>query len=132
MQTVTDADMPRLWMPEPHIRRHAAKTRAVLVQRYPGVFMPRGEAKRPLKLGITWDVVDDMPEANRRHIRLAVRDYCSGPTYFLALLTDPVRVGLDGQPAGVVTDQHRAYAEAMLVRWEAHGFRRPVIVEVAA
>ncbi|MCX5495411.1 ProQ/FinO family protein [Kaistia dalseonensis] len=113
-----------LWKPARHLRRYANKTRAILIERFPAAIVPHGAPKLPLKIGIADDIAAAMPEMMRGHIALFLKDYTLGPTYFLAVVTGTHRVDLDGQPAGEISAEHRAYAAAMLAKWEACGFRR--------
>lgn len=115
---------PPLWKPHAHIRRYAMKTRDVLVERFPAAIVPHRTPKLPLKIGILDDIAAAVPEIPRPHLSLFIKDYTRGPTYFLALVSGPCRIDLNGQPAGEITAEHRAFAAAMLAKWEAAGFRR--------
>ena len=52
--------------------------------------------------------------AFRRQVRAALADYCTRPAYLAALLPGAVRIDLEGQPAGAVTDLEAEYAQARL------------------
>lgn len=122
---------PPLWKPHTHIRRYAMKTREVLVERFPAVIFPHRTPKMPLKIGILDDIADAMPEIPRPHLALFLKDYTRGPTYFLAVVTGTHRVDLAGHPAGDISTEHRAFAVAMLAKWEANGFRRDAALRTA-
>jgi sRNA-binding protein len=82
---------------------HAARVRDILVVRFPNCFAPRGEAKKPLKLGIGFDVLLALPELNSYSIGAALEDYCSGRTYCESMVVGAARYALDGSEAGFVS-----------------------------
>lgn len=94
--------------------RTAAQTRAILVSRFPQVFMGRGKSKIPLKIGIFKDIRNHSPDLSRGELRAALQDYTSGPSYLRALMVHPYRYGLDGMIAGHVTTEHVAKANERL------------------
>ena len=90
--------------------------RRALAVAFPGCFNPpKSKApKRPLKIGITADIVargvtgeDGLP-LSRKRIEQAVRDYCLGTKYDAALIPGAIRIDLDGNPAGSVSASHAA------------------------
>lgn len=101
--------------------RHARRNRAALAARFPGCFTPPNSAtKRPLKLGIALDlvVVPVLDEAGKpiatRHLHIAIAVYCAGERYARALAAGGARYGLDGEPAGEVSEAHQAEATGRL------------------
>lgn len=90
--------------------------RRALAVAFPGCFNPpKSKApKRPLKIGITADIVargvtgEDGQPLSRKRIERAVRDYCLGTKYDAALIPGAIRIDLDGNPAGSVSASHAA------------------------
>lgn len=77
--------------------------------------------RRPLKIGIHAELVAAGVEPNL--INAALRLYCASYGYRRAMLTGAARLGLDGEPAGVVTLEEAASAEELQkrkVKWLAH------------
>lgn len=105
----------------------AAEVREILVQRFPLAFMPKRSPKKPLKIGIYIDVVHRCHDIGRYRIKLAIADYCNGPTYLRAMFPGAIRFDLDGNAAGDVTESHAAHAseklQNMQARWEAQPHR---------
>jgi ProQ/FINO family len=75
-------------------------------EKWPDCFSPPGWAPmRALKLHIHRDIVDQLPDLKPRIIASALNRYCSNPGYRRRLLVaGAVRYGLDGEPAGVITE----------------------------
>jgi sRNA-binding protein len=91
------------------------QTRALLAEKFPNCFCPKGTAKKPLKIGIRVDLAVRCPEVPYDLLRKALADYCLGPSYQVALLTvGAERYDLDGNVCGVVTEGHSAMAAARL------------------
>ena len=90
------------------------KTRAILAERFPLAFFPRHFTKKPLKVGIDRDAKARCPDLLFTDIARAIKDYVSGPKYWLAMVEGAVRVDLDGSPAGTVGDAAAAYAAKRL------------------
>ncbi|WP_052710274.1 ProQ/FINO family protein [Azospirillum thiophilum] len=90
--------------------------RRALAVAFPACFNPpKSKApKRPLKIGITADIVargvtgEDGQPLSRKRIERAVRDYCLGTKYDAALIPGAIRIDLDGNPAGSVSASHAA------------------------
>lgn len=85
---------------------------------YPTVFAMPGckqTIKRPLKIGIHKDILSQgktfLP---MWRIRMALGDYTRGRRYLNALLNGGMRIDLEGNIAGVVTDAERNLARASL------------------
>jgi len=93
-------------------RLNTAETLAIitmLATRWPATFAVLETRRRPLKIGIHVDVMAaggfEEPE-----LRAALRAYTVNVAYRRNLVTGARRVGLDGQPAGIVTPEHAAAA----------------------
>lgn len=108
----------------PSNRKLAAKTRAVLEQRFPDVFVGRGVDKFPLRLGIHVDIKRACPELGTWTIKAALADYTHGPRYARCLVEGAPRIGLDGSPDGVVTAGNAAWAAKTLAGFEQQNAER--------
>jgi hypothetical protein len=75
-------------------------------EKWPDCFtLPGWAPMRALKLHIHRDIVAKLPDLKSRVIASALHRYCSNPGYRRRLLVvGAVRFGLDGLPAGVVTE----------------------------
>jgi ProP effector len=98
--------------------RNRAKNRAAnqaalqqLFDAYPDVFSR--DNVRPLKIGIQEDLIADEKLARNR-IKRALASYVRNPHYLRSLVAGADRVGLDGQPAGQVSEEEAAHAQAKL------------------
>lgn len=88
----------------------AARVRRILVERFPKAFAGWGESKPPLKIGIFDDLVAALPELPVAEIQQGLQDYTSGPTYTSSLTEGANRINLNGEPVGVVSADHAAFA----------------------
>lgn len=95
-------------------RHDAERTRAVLVERWPRCFKPKGAPKLPLKVGIVDDIQREMPEIGYRRLLHALTDYTGGATYLRAIVVGGERIDLNGEPAGIVTRSDADHALARL------------------
>ncbi len=98
--------------------REARNARAKLVEQFPLVFFPKGALKRPLKIGIMVDLFGRAKRMSPAEIRWAVADYCAGPSYRVGFIVGAIRVDLDGQAAGVVTEEEAAHAQQQMERFK--------------
>jgi sRNA-binding protein len=98
MARITGADIHRM--------------RALLVERWPSCFSPKGAQKRPLKVGIVQEVVAALPGARPALIATAIADYAAGPTYLGNMVAGAERIDLDGRQAGRVTGDDARHAVA--------------------
>ncbi|WP_051949237.1 ProQ/FINO family protein [Methylosinus sp. PW1] len=96
---------------ERRLALHARYVRQILCERFPLAFRGRGASKPPLKIGIGRDVQLAMPELPPVALVAALRDYASGPTYCRNLTASAQRIGLDGEPAGQVSETEAKQAE---------------------
>ncbi|WP_371346509.1 ProQ/FINO family protein [Ancylobacter sp. IITR112] len=113
-------------------RLEATATRALLAERFPRCFAPKGEPKRPLKLGIHNDLRAAVPDISRRLIRIALDDYTTGNSYLRAMAAGAARLDLDGWPAGEVSITHAKLARQQLERRETPNKRAPDAQDRAA
>jgi ProP effector len=99
--------------------------RQLLAERYPNAFKPKGAQKLPLKIGIHNEIVAANPELTAEEVRAGLADYTGGPKYLEHLLPGAVRIGLDGSPAGTVTEREANWARIRLkhlrATWRAQG-----------
>src|SRR4030088_1693362 len=85
-------------------------TRNQLPERFPAVFTQTG--RRPLKIGIHGELL--ALGFDRKLVVVALRSYCGSSGYLSALRDGAARIGLDGQPTGVVTAEEEKIAAAQL------------------
>lgn len=110
--------------PEPVAHLSPAECAARLAALFPAMF---GRPQPlPLKLRIQVDVQQRAPGVfTKRALSAFLQRYTTGTAYLKALLANPQRFDLDGNPAGDVAEEHRAAATAELARRRAlHDARR--------
>lgn len=100
-------------------KRRIAQTRELLCALFPLAFSGKGEAKRPLMIGVGNQILLDRPEIGSTNLSLALSDYTSGPTYLRNVVAGAARVDLLGNDAGAVTEAEAAYAAERLKAFEA-------------
>lgn len=94
-----------------------------LSAKWPAAF--NSKAPRPLKIGIHHDIRALDGELSEDELRRALRAYATMPRYLARLDAGAVRVDLDGEPAGVVSDADAATAKALLcVRKNKQGSKK--------
>ena len=113
-------------------RLEAKATRTLLAERFPRCFAPKGEPKRPLKLGIHNDLRAAAPDISRRLIRIALEDYTTGNSYLRSMDAGAARLDLEGWPAGEVSITHAKLARQQLERRETPNRRAPDAQDRAA
>lgn len=89
---------------------------AFLVERFPLCFTAEGEA-RPLKIGIFQDLVERVQgeeNLSKTQLRSALRLYTSSWRYLYGVKVGAERVDLDGNPCGVLEEQHVEHARKQL------------------
>ncbi|MBV4365072.1 RNA chaperone ProQ [Erwinia phyllosphaerae] len=89
---------------------------AFLAERFPQCFSAEGEA-RPLKIGIFQDLVDRVQgemSLSKTQLRSALRLYTSSWRYLYGIKAGATRVDLDGNPCGVLDEQHVEHARKQL------------------
>ncbi len=93
-------------------------TIAILAKMFPACFAVFEQRRRPLKIGIHLDILAATggaiaPDELRRALSL----YVGNPGYLRALMRPgAVRVGLDGEPAGVMTHEEAEHARFRLLK----------------
>ena len=94
-------------------KNRAANIAAVqlLMDAYPEVFSR--DKVRPLKIGIQEDLVAD-DKVSRTKIKRALASYVRSPQYLRSFKEGAERIGLDGQPAGIVTTEEAEHAKGKL------------------
>jgi sRNA-binding protein len=97
---------------------HAERVREILVQRFPLCFAPKGEAKRPLKIGIGFDVQFAIPELSSYSVNIALEDYTNGRTYCAAIIAGNVRFDLQGNECGFVSETEANHCKRRLESYE--------------
>lgn len=91
------------------------QTRELFVTTFPMCFRAKGTLKQPLEIGIRADLYARLPDIPADLIRKALRDYCDGGSYQVALLTvGAPRRDLDGDVCGTVTKNQAEMAKARL------------------
>jgi ProP effector len=96
-------------------------TIAQLAQMYPACFYVARQQRRPLKIGIRPDLAALDLGIGRRELDSALAWYVNGIAYLHSLRVGADRIGLDGAPAGVVSEADEAHA---LEKLAALGARR--------
>jgi ProP effector len=85
------------------------KFRSVL-DRYPSAFNP--ENPMPLKIGIVTDLIQaGVAPWQAGH---TCRIWCSSSLYLQAVIDQSIRIDLEGNPCGVVTDVHKEHARNLI------------------
>lgn len=91
--------------------------RDMLVRAFPHCFVPSGFPKKPLMRGMDRELARRGVMTQSRANQF-LRVYCNGPRYLRALIEGTQRVGLDGAPAGGISDEERERARAALHQLE--------------
>lgn len=97
-------------------RRRIEQDRELAAERFPGCIARKDDAKRPLKVGIAREMRAS-GFLSRSRVRNLLKHYVSRPTYLACLKTGAARVGLDGLPAGAVTEDQADAARQELTAW---------------
>lgn len=94
---------------------------AYLAEKFPLCFSLEGEAK-PIKVGLFQDLAEalkDDPKVSKTQLRHALRQYTSNWRYLHGCKEGAVRVDLQGNPAGVLDQQHVEHAAQQLAEAKA-------------
>jgi hypothetical protein len=76
----------------------------LLAETWPAAFSIYEDRRRPLKIGIHTEILAGLDGAiTAIALRIALGCYVANPVYRSRLVAGTVRIGLDGEPAGVVT-----------------------------
>jgi sRNA-binding protein len=88
---------------------------ALLMERFPAAFPQDYNAIRPLKIGIAQDLLTRLgATVDRKLLNCAVANQTSRDGYQLVLLHGDVRIDLNGNPAGTISEDARARARQRL------------------
>lgn len=68
----------------------------------------------PLAIGIDKQLMAQLPEVDRKTLRIALGLHTNSTRYLKAMSKATARVDLDGNPAGDVPEAHRTHAEETL------------------
>lgn len=91
---------------------------AYLAQKFPLCFSVEGEAK-PLKVGLFQDLAEALADdetVSKTQLRQVLRAYTMSWRYLAACKPNAVRVGLQGEEAGVVDEQQAQHAAESLAQ----------------
>jgi ProP effector len=91
-------------------RKRATAIIAILAERYPHAFAVYEARRRPLKIGI----YDDIEGFDGRDLALALMIYKNSFGYLTQMRAGVDRIGLDGRPAGSVTEEEEQVAERLV------------------
>src|SRR5436190_9363888 len=97
----------------PRTRRKSYEAMLLPVEKFPAAFSEAGE-RQPLKVGIAKDLL--ARGINRHIVARGLHSYCNAYRYLVAMQDGAVRIGLDGEPAGVVTADEAVYAQQRLAK----------------
>jgi ProP effector len=100
-------------------KRRALAMQETLVRRFPAAFKPQGRPRLPLKIGIYDDIISLAPDLPQIEVKKAVMLYVNQRSYNRAVREGAARVDLNGEPAGLVTAEHAAWAKIKLGRRSA-------------
>jgi ProP effector len=89
-------------------RRNVMPILELLAERFPACFSVYENRRRPLAVGIHAEILVALDGAlAAADLGLALRVYTSNAVYRSKLRAGAVRIGLDGEPAGVVTPEQQ-------------------------
>ena len=109
----------------PAVLDHADKTEPItkvkrayrllqkLHKRYPSLINLKTFSK-PLKVNILDDIMQDMGGTSKTLLRFALRYYCTRTKYLENMISSAHRFGIDGKPAGSISDDEKLYAKEKL------------------
>jgi sRNA-binding protein len=102
----------------------------LLSELYPKTFFVHQARRRPIKVNIHIDIIPTVNGAIRPHeLVLALRAYTSNSVYLSHMRTGVTRIGLNGEPAGIVTaEAAKAAAEKLATRLLKAGARKKTAV----
>ncbi len=99
---------------------------AYIAELFPACFSLNEEA-RPLKVGIFQDLAERLagdPVVSKTQLRAALRQYTSSWRYLYGVKEGAVRIDLDGNACGEITEEHITHAKAMLTESKARAAER--------
>jgi ProP effector len=103
-------------------RKYQATAAAIslLCEHFPQAFVLFEQRRRPLKVGIYDDIAAVLDGAiTKNELANALRVYCGNSAYLHATRAGAARIGLDGKPAGVVSESESEHAKERLKAREA-------------
>ena len=86
------------------------QTYALLLDRFPDCFTSDERRKRPLAIGIHRAVLAKFPDLTNELVGRAVCRYVIKSSYQRCLKAGATRIDLDGQPAGIVSEEDAEHA----------------------
>ena len=96
-------------------RADIQRLHAFLMERFPAAFSKNYKAIRPLKLGIAQDLFTRLgATVDKKLLNCVLANQTSRDGYRLALLHGDVRIDLNGNPAGTISADARAWARQHL------------------
>lgn len=100
-------------------QRRAARALLVLIEHYPKAFFPKeaGGSTRPLKLGIAAELLADKARhgLSKNMLNHCLHAYTHRIRYVQSIVDCVFRIGLDGLPAGKISEYEKQHAERHLV-----------------
>jgi sRNA-binding protein len=88
----------------------------LLAERFPQTFFIFEQRRRPLALRIDHDINIALNGAlSKAELSAGLRHYCGNSGYLQACVAGAARIGLNGEPAGVVTEGEAEHARAILI-----------------
>ncbi len=90
----------------------------ILEERFPACFKPPGQPRLPLKVGIDQDIINLAPDLSETDVKQAIKSYVAASEYYLASTEGGVRVDLEGNAAGVVTQDQARWAQIKLGKYK--------------
>jgi ProP effector len=87
----------------------------IMAERFPRAFT---DPPRPLKIGITKDLIAAVDSVTAQAIRDAIALWCKRPSYLQVQIEGAARIDLDGTVVGAVTAEQAAGAKDRL-EWKA-------------
>jgi ProP effector len=92
----------------------------LLAERWPKCFSVYERRRRPLKIGIHRDVIAALGDAvTAIELSSALGVYCANASYLRSMVPGTIRIDLDGNPAGAVTEDEAVGARGRLAAYSA-------------
>jgi sRNA-binding protein len=91
----------------------AAKTLCSLRAKFPDCF---AGSRQPLKLKVREDIIASAPEIDPVNVGRALKLYTSHVAYLSQVIEGADRIGIDGKPAGAVTEAEAKHAAELLAK----------------
>jgi len=99
---------------------------AMLAEQFPEVFAMRSKDRQPLAIGIHDELLKVDTGLSANQLRHALASYCTSIGYLGQVQEGAARIGLDGQPAGVVTAAEAEDAAKRLATFMSGTAKQPV------